>query len=598
MFNTHRLPGPTVVLLALLLTACGGGGKAAAPAATPAPSAATLTLGFGIKQLQFSWPAVSGASHYRLMQNPDGVSGFTQVGADLPAASTSTALDIAVHRHDWDHARYLLEACNSTGCTDSNEVNTLGSVLAAIGYVKASNTGAGDSFGFTVALSADGNTLAVGADFEDSRSSGINSTPDESATNAGAVYVYTHTTSGWSQQAYIKASNAGAGDNFGRSVALSGDGNTLAVGARNEGSATTGTNSTPNESASGSGAVYVYTRSGSTWLQQAYVKASNTGAFDSFGNAVALSSDGNTLAVGANLENSSSTGINSTPNELASSAGAVYVYTRSGSIWSQQAYVKASNSGAGDSFGLDVALSGDGNTLAVGATFEDSSATGSNSTPNELAANAGAVYVYTRGGSSWSQQAYVKASNTGAGDKFGSAVTLSQDGNTLAIGADSEDSGTTGTNSTPDESATDAGAVYVYTRSGSTWVQQAYVKTSNTGAGDAFGSSVALSSDGNTLAVGASGEASNTAGINSVPDESALRAGAAYVYTQSAGTWAQQAYVKASNTGASDFFGFSIAVNNDGNTLAIGAFSEASGTTGINSTPDETTPGAGAVYLY
>src|SRR6266705_2453345 len=105
---------------------------------------------------------------------------------------------------------------------------------------------------------------------------------------------------------------------------------------------------------------------------QAYVKASNTGAADEFGFAVALSSDGNTLVVGAPGEASAG----AETDNSAPSAGAVYVYTRSGAAWSQQAYIKASNPGAGDQFGTSVALSSNGNTLAVGAPGEDSSVTG------------------------------------------------------------------------------------------------------------------------------------------------------------------------------------------------------------------------------
>jgi hypothetical protein len=293
------------------------------------------------------------------------------------------------------------------------------------------------------------------------------------AADAGAVYVYTRSVDTWSQQAYVKASNTGAGDRFGVSVALSGDGNTLAVGARFEDSSTTGIDSTPNDLAADAGAVYVYTRTAGTWSQQAYVKAPNTGAGDEFGFSVALSGDGNTLAVGAPGEDSSTTGIGSTPNELAGGAGAVYVFTRSGITWSQQAYVKASNAGAGDQFGFSVALNVDGNTLAVGASFEDSSSTGIGSTSDELAAGAGAAYVFTRTASIWSQQAYVKASNTGGSDGFGGtfdvalfgtgrSVALSGDGNTLAVGAIGEDSSTTGIGSTPNESAANAGAVYLY----------------------------------------------------------------------------------------------------------------------------------------
>jgi hypothetical protein len=457
-------------------------------------------------------------------------------------------------------------------------------LVPAIGYVKASNTGANDFFGVSVALSADGNTLAVGAFFEDSSS--------------GAVYVYSRSGGAWSQQVYVKASNAGVGDLFGISVALSADGNTLAVGAYWEDSGTTGVNSTPNEAAADSGAVYVFIRSGGVWSQQAYVKASNTGAGDFFGVSVALSADGDTLAVGAVHEDSGTTGVNSTPNEVASNSGAVYVFSRSGGAWTQQAYVKASNAGVGDLFGISVALSADGNTLAVGAYFEDSGTTGVNSTPNEAAEDAGAVYVFSRSGGVWSQQAYVKASNTGVDDFFGVSVALSADGNTLAVGADLEDSGTTGVDSMPDEAAPSSGAVYVFSRSGGVWSQQAYLKASNTGPADIFGISVALSADGNTLAVGATHEDSGTTGVNSTPDEAAADSGAVYVFSRSGGVWSQRSYLKSSNTGADDQFGRSVALSADGNTLAVGANGEDSGTTGMNSTPNEAAADSGAVYLY
>jgi hypothetical protein len=559
------------------------------------PAAPTLSLGFGVKELQFSWPAANGATFYRLLENPDGVSGYTQVGANLTALSYNHIIPV----HQRLNASYILQACNGGGCTDSFTQDLGTSLAQAIGYFKASNTGtADDRFGFSVALSGDGNTLAVGAPLEDSGSTGINSVPNESASGAGAVYVFSKSAGTWLQQAYVKASNPGIDDAFGYSVALSGDGNTLAVGAPNEDSSSTGINSTPDDLAFAAGAAYVYVRSAGAWSQQAYLKASNTRAINMFGNSVTLSGDGNTLAVGASFESSSSTGINSTPDDLAFAAGAAYVYVRSAGAWSQQAYVKASNTESGDLFGSSVALSGGGNTLAVGATNESSSTNGINSTPNESAPLAGAVYVYTRSAGTWSQQAYVKASNTGEGDSFGSSVTLSGDGDALAVGAPFEASNSTGINSVPNESAPLAGAVYVYARSAGTWSQQAYVKASNSGLGHNFGTSVALSGDGNALAVGAPLEDGSGSGIGSTPDDFAADSGAVYFYKRSAGTWSQQTYVKASNAGAVDEFGTSVALNSDGNTLAVGAAKEDGSSTGVGSTQNDNLTNAGAVYLY
>src|SRR5690349_9185924 len=149
-------------------------------------------------------------------------------------------------------------------------------------------------------------------------------------------------------------------------------------------------------------------------VQQGYLKASNTNANDQFGYLIAFSGD--TLVVGAPQEGSNATGVNGDQaNNSAPNAGAVYVFTRTGGVWTQQAYLKASNTDANDQFGVSVALSGD--TLAVGAMFEDSNATGVNGNQADNSApGAGAVYVFTRTGGVWTQQAYLKASNTDAND--------------------------------------------------------------------------------------------------------------------------------------------------------------------------------------
>jgi hypothetical protein len=225
------------------------------------------------------------------------------------------------------------------------------------------------------------------------------------------------------------------------------------------------------------------------------------------------------LAVGASGEDSAS-GADPTSNAAADS-GAAYVFTRTGTTWSQQAYVKASNPGASDNFGGSVALSGDGATLAVGAISEDSAATGINGNPADGSAlDAGAAYVFTRASGTWSQQAYVNASNTGAGDNFGSSVALSGDGATLAVGAVGEDGGTA--TDQADNTKVDAGAAYVFTRAGTAWSQQAYVKASDVAGSAGFGREIGLSSDGAILA-------SSADGVD-------MFAGAAYVFTLAAGT--------------------------------------------------------------
>jgi hypothetical protein len=466
------------------------------------------------------------------------------------------------------------------------DYTALVAIPAQRAYVKASNTGADDYFGWSIALSGDANTLAVGAPDEASAATGIGGDQtNNSAIASGAVYVYTWSGTTWSQEAYVKASNTGANLEFGVSVALSADGNTLAVGARSE------------------QAVYVFTRSGTTWSQQSRLTASNADPSDYFGISITLSVDGNTLAVGAYTEDSAATGIDGNQaDNSARDSGAVYVYTRAGTTWSQQAYVKASNTGTNDYFGSSVALSGDGDTLAVGASGEASAATGvGGNQADNSAFLSGAVYVYVRSGTTWSQQAYVKASNANANDTFGASVALAADGNTLVVGAPGEASAATGINgSQSDNSQPSSGAVYVYSRSGTTWSQQAYVKASLSRGGNSLGYTVAVSGTGNILAVGAWGESSAATGIGgNQADTSVGNSGAVYVFARSGTTWSQQAYIKASNTGAGDVFGYSVAVSADGAALAVGARDEASAATGIDGNQaDNSAANSGAGYVF
>ncbi len=556
----------------------------------------------GVKTFKFSWPNIQ-AESYRLLEDSDGSGSFSEVGEDILEGEISFNLLVPLYKRL--NASYKIRGCKGLStCVESDSIDIdVNNLVDSIGYFKASNTGESDSFGYRVSLSGDGRTLAVGAFLEDSNARGVNEDENNnSASNSGAVYVFTRTETGWTQQAYIKASNTDENDSFGYRVSLSGDGRTLAVGARGEDSNVRGVNEDENNnSASNSGAVYVFTRTGTDWTQEAYIKASNTGANDIFGTSISLSGDGSTLAVGAQREGSNARGVNEDENNnSASNSGAVYVFTRTGTTWAQQAYIKASNTGGSDEFGSSISLSSDGSTLAVGAYNEDSNARGVNEDENNnSASNSGAVYVFTRTGTDWTQEAYIKASNTGEGDFFGYSVSLSGGGGTLAVGAVGEDSNVRGVNEGENNnSASNSGAVYVFTRTGTDWTQEAYIKASNTDGGDFFSNSVSLSDNGSTLAVGAYFEDSNREGINEGENNnSALNSGAVYVFTRTGTTWAQQAYIKASNTGGDDEFGSSISLSSDGNTLAVGAEGEDSNAEGVNKN-NNSAESSGAVYLY
>jgi trimeric autotransporter adhesin len=451
-------------------------------------------------------------------------------------------------------------------------------------YVK-SNMHDGEHFGSSAALSGD--TMVVGA-------------PNE-AGDSGAVYIFRRSSGAWGLEMSLKASNAESGDFFGSSVALSGD--TLVVGAFGEASKARGINGDQSDnSAEGSGAVYVFRWVNGGWRQEAYVKASNTwpDVDAGFGASVALSGD--TFVVGAPAERSNATGINGDQrNRSIADVGAVYVFRRSGGVWRQEAYVKASNVAIDALFGSSVALND--NTMVVGAPNEKSNATGINGDQSDLSApDSGAVYVFQRSGVVWRQKAYVKASNTGVGDSFGGSVALS--GDTMVVGAPNEASNIVTDPS--DDSGASNGAVYIFNRTSGVWSQEKYLKASDTRPSDFFGNSVALSNgdiSGITLAVSAPMSSSASAPPNP---------GAVYVFRRPSGfvtqtippstpisrEWKQQIIEQASNAGDGDGFGSSVALSND--TLVVGAPEEDSEAKGISLTPssDDMAKSSGAVYVY
>ncbi|MEI7446492.1 MAG: hypothetical protein WCK28_16510 [Burkholderiales bacterium] len=629
-------------LLALLLAACGGGGggtetspaastapsTAAVPTATPAstdpapdstpsagdttppltaPAAPSVTSTVLHKTVRLDWAAIDPTASYQVQRQLAG-GAWADLGSVLPAASTGTTVAIDAHRVDWATTRYRVKACNTAGCGTSAEVDLAGRALQAIGYLKASNAEAGDWFGQAVALSGDGLTMVVGAPGEQSDGS---AQADNSLTYAGAAYVFTRSGSGWVQQRWLKASNAGAGDKFGSSVAISQDGTTIAVGALAESSAATGVNNNQSDdSLSGAGAVYVFIRSGSTWSQQAYIKASNAGAGDAFGSKVALSADGSTLLVSAPNEASGFT--NNQADDSALNAGAAYVFSRSGTTWTQQGYLKAGNvvaqtaSLTSPAFGSAIALSADGSTAVIGAPGESSDATSVNgSGTNTNAPGAGAAYVFGRTGSSWSQRAYLKPSDGDVQWNFGQAVAIDGAGSLIAVGAPGATL-TVAVAGPPPSTATlgAGGAAYVFARNGSAWTEQAALVAPNPDANDRYGSAVALSADGGTLAIAAYGESSQAVGfLGSTNGNTATNSGAVYLLRGANGSWTRDVVLKALNTRASDAWTSAVtptvSISADGGSIAVGFDGDDSASTGFGGSTAGTGAGdSGAVTVW
>ncbi len=456
--------------------------------------------------------------------------------------------------------------------------------VAQQAYVKASNTDANDSFGFSVAISGD--TVVVGAPEEDSTAANVNGDDSNDAgNNEGAAFVFVRNGGAWTQQAYLKASNPGALDNFGHSVAISGD--VIVVGAPRENSSTDGVNTVPDELASDAGAAYTFRRSGGgNWAPGSYLKASNSGTADRFGESVAIS--GNTIVVGAIQEDSGATNIDGATGDGTNEAGAAYVFFYNGFFWLEQAYLKASNTGADDEFGTSVAVqevpAENAAYVIVGAPFEDQSAMDS-----------GAAYGFIRAGGIWSVVNKLKASNPGPDDEFGHSVAIS--GTTVVVGAWAEDSPGAGVNGNQGDGENNSGAAYVFELPGLTWEQTTYLKAflNDDGTGNQFGDAVAIESD--LIVVGAPLEDSDSTGVNgSQQNIGAGNSGAAFVYRRAGSTWVAQSYLKASNTGFGDRFGEAVAVS--GETAIIGAPEEDSGATGINGNQGLGANASGAGYVF
>jgi hypothetical protein len=589
--------------------ASGDGFRADATAPTmPATLDDGITSALTTQSPTLTWAAstdaVSGLARYEVaIGTSSGASDvLSWTGVGLVTSKVVTGLALTEGQTYFASVRAVDQAGN-VSAVRAGDGWTIGWLQQA--YLKAVNNHAADAFGGSIAISGD--TMVVGVPSESSNSTsiinGATASSDHSAAAAGAVFVYVRTGTTWTQQAYLKAGNGAAGDQFGKSVAISGD--TIVVGAPFEdGTATSISTTFPLFRAStDTGAVYIYKRTGTTWAMEAYAKASNARNGDNYGSAVAIDLD--TIVVGSPHEASNTTGTSasSSLNTSLPNAGAGYVLVRSGTTWSEQSYLKAARAVA-VGFGSSVSISVD--TIAIGAPLDSSNRTtitnGTGGSSNTSQASAGGAYAFTRSGVTWTQEAYIKPSNNTAGNKFGSSIAVS--GNLIVVGAPFEDSNAQGASATPsaDTSSTDSGAAYVYSRSGTTWSEESYLKAANSSAGAHFGTSVGL--DGSLALVGSPDENANdttvTQGSTASSNSSAASAGAAYLYRRSGTAWSELAYLKAPNTDSGDAFGGTCAIS--GSSLAVGAALEDSAqttiTNGATASAGNTSADSGAVYLF
>lgn len=500
----------------------------------------------------------------------------------MPATTGERVTDPGYNDHVIARLAWIIACCAGTaGCLlapsppgatadDASGPDGGTNGVTQVAYIKAGAAGAGDQAGYAVALSGDGLTLAVGVPQEDGAAQTIDGTVDDGAANAGAVYVYVFADGRWVQQAYIKGGAAVTGDRLGESVALSVDGTTLAVGAPgNTGEA---------------GAAYVFTRLGTTWSEQSRLVAVTRDPGDRFGASVALSSNGSRLVVGAPGEDSGSA--SPTNNSLAD-AGAAYVFDRLGAEWGVPKYLKAPQITASAEFGIAIALAGDGTTLAVGAIGDESS-----TIPRR-----GTVVMFTAD-DAWVMQTPLPGFASQVNSEVGNAVALSGSGSVALTGAVGDASSATGIDGDEGTTLLRSGAAYLHERASTTWTKAAYVKASNTGQNDQFGASVALSRDASTFVVGAPFESSSATGVGGPQDnDDAATAGAAYLFSATLPRQ-QRAYIKASNTRSGDYFGFAVAISDDGGTIAVGAPREDGASSGVDGDQAPGLDNSGAVYVF
>ena len=383
----------------------------------------------------------------------------------------------------------------------------------------ASNGVAGDRLGYSIAMNGNGDTVIVGAYAAD----------PVGYLQAGSAYVYVRSGATWTQQAILIASDKANNDYFGYSVAMSADGNTAVIGACQD-----DTNK---------GSAYVFIRIGTSWYQQDKLVDSTGLSNYYFGCSVSISADGNTAIVGAYADST-----------VATSAGSVCFFTRSGSSWSRVDKVYASDAAASDLFGISVCISGDASTVVVGAYLNDDDGTSS-----------GSAYIFTKPSTQWTQQAKLLASDAADSDNFGRSVSISNDGNTAVISAFLDDT-----------TFTDAGSAYIFTRSGSTWSQYTKITPTTPVLEHWFGGCISINGNGDTILIGANGD--DTKGTN---------AGAVFIFTKTAGVWSQQAKLTASDTATVDYFGYSVSSSADGAFVAVGTVYD-----------DDKGSNAGAAYIF
>lgn len=409
-------------------------------------------------------------------------------------------------------------------------------------HAVAPDATAADRFGCSVAIS--GNYAIIGANLEAHDAVGLNP-----LNSSGSAYIFKKTETGWQFQQKIVANDRAANDQFGYSVAISGE--FAIVGAQFEDQDAAGSNTVSN---AGSAYVFKLDNNG-VWTQQQKLIANHRGIDDNFGFSVAI--EGNIIVVGAYREDQDVNELNSKTN-----SGSAYVYKFDGTNWEQINKLVATDRSEESQFGYTVAINGD--NIIIGAPLDKLDVDGLNTLNS-----AGSVYLFKHVScNNWLQQQKITAADRAMDMKFGVSVAI--DGNYLVVGADGNATNTAGAGA-----MATSGAAYVFNLNQVSWVQQKKLIASDRAIGDAFGISVAI--NGDHILVGSYLEDEDVNGSNMLS-----ASGSAYFFKRSSNDWAQTQKVTAATRGGGVRFGYSVSLGND--EALIGAYLESGS--------------AGAAYVY
>lgn len=441
------------------------------------------------------------------------INGILAVGNILSLTNTIVDTDgLGIFHYQWksgtdnvgtDAATYTTvssDANKDISCVVSyidgkgNNESVTSNIVTILSGIEISSPELNDEYGRTISINSDGTIVAIGA-------------PHASATDTGAVYIVTKSATGWAQTDKLVATNSVANDWFGNSVSLDATGTKIIIGA-------TGKDDLGDTDC---GAHYYFTKSGTTWTQK-YVAANGGGSNDFTGSSVALARDGIYSAVGSYKDDGNGT-----------SSGSIMIYKNE--VYANRAF----NGDEGSAYlGWSSAISAIGDRIISGQYGENYGSTYTDS---------GSVKVVFRTGTTWAQEELLRAADKHNGDYFGWSVAINDAGDIAVIGAPGS----------PSNGAAKSGAVYIFTRSATTWAQAAKITATTPVANGSFGTSVAINAAGNKIVIGESGNNKT------------------YIFTGSGATWTLGKELSLPLPVSTDQFGSSVAIDSAGSTVAVGA---------------------------